>query len=168
MNKQIVIINGSGGCGKDTFVSFCSKYAKVMNYSSVQEIKEIAAQLGWQGGKTDRDRKFLSDLKLLSSDYSDFPYYCICNAIKNFEASDKELMFIHIRDIPEIARLETEFPNIKTLLVRNSNVPVIATNVADANVENYLYNYNINNDGTLEDLDIAAKNFTTLLLGNNI
>lgn len=32
MEKQIIIINGTGGCGKDTFVDFCSKYGKVVNF----------------------------------------------------------------------------------------------------------------------------------------
>ena len=32
-SKQIVIINGTGGCGKDTFVSFVSKYKRVYNFS---------------------------------------------------------------------------------------------------------------------------------------
>ena len=34
MNKNIVVINGTGGSGKDTFVEYVSKYAKVYNFSS--------------------------------------------------------------------------------------------------------------------------------------
>lgn len=30
-NKKIVIINGSGTVGKDTFVDFCRIYANIMN-----------------------------------------------------------------------------------------------------------------------------------------
>ena len=33
MQKQIIIINGTGGCGKDTFVQYVSKYKKVKNFS---------------------------------------------------------------------------------------------------------------------------------------
>ena len=37
-----------GGSGKDTFVEFCAKYAKVMNISSVDKVKEAAKILvGW-------------------------------------------------------------------------------------------------------------------------
>ena len=32
MEKQIVIINGTGGSGKDTFIEFVSKYGKIVNF----------------------------------------------------------------------------------------------------------------------------------------
>ena len=35
MKKRIVIINGVGGSGKDTFVELCAKHTKVINISSV-------------------------------------------------------------------------------------------------------------------------------------
>ena len=63
MDKNIIVINGTGGSGKDTFVEYVSKYAKVYNFSSVDKVKEIAKLIGWTGTKTDKDRKFLSDLK---------------------------------------------------------------------------------------------------------
>ena len=56
--KNIVIINGYGGSGKDTFVEFVSKYNKVYNFSSVDKVKEIAKLIGWNGKKEEKDRKF--------------------------------------------------------------------------------------------------------------
>ena len=47
MNKKIIVINGTGGSGKDTFVEYVSKYAKVYNFSSVDKVKEIAKLIGW-------------------------------------------------------------------------------------------------------------------------
>lgn len=74
MSKQIFVINGTGGAGKDTFVKMVSRqmdkmsnYAAVINVSSVDRIKEAAKIIGWNGGKEEKDRKFLSDLKELSS-----------------------------------------------------------------------------------------------------
>ena len=50
MDKKIVVINGSGGVGKDTFVEFCSEFAKVKNISSVDKVKEAAKVLvNWNG-----------------------------------------------------------------------------------------------------------------------
>lgn len=51
MNKKIIVINGTGGSGKDTFVEYVSKYAKVYNFSSVDKVKEIAKLIGWTGTK---------------------------------------------------------------------------------------------------------------------
>ena len=64
MEKAIVIINGTGGSGKDTFIDFVKKHAKVVNVSSVDFVKEVATLAGWQGEKSKEARKFLSDLKV--------------------------------------------------------------------------------------------------------
>ena len=63
MKKQVFIINGSGGVGKDTFVELVSEnfLLPVMNFSSVDKVKEVARIIGWTGGKSEKDRKFLSD-----------------------------------------------------------------------------------------------------------
>ena len=73
MNEKVkIIINGCGGVGKDTFVDYCRIFANITNISSVDKIKEAAKILGWNGGKAEEDRKFLSDLKLLSTGYNNF------------------------------------------------------------------------------------------------
>ena len=72
--KKIVVINGSGGSGKTTFVSMVKKYASVCEISSVERIKQAATLLGWNGDKTEKDRKFLSDLKFLSSAYNNLSF----------------------------------------------------------------------------------------------
>ena len=74
MNKKIFIINGSGGVGKDTFVELVSEFASIMNFSSVDKVKDIAKEIGWNGTKTEKDRKFLSDLKILTAEYCDMPF----------------------------------------------------------------------------------------------
>ena len=40
MDIMLFVINGTGGSGKDTFVNFISKYAKVFNVSSVDKVKK--------------------------------------------------------------------------------------------------------------------------------
>ena len=62
MDKKIIIINGTGGSGKDTFVEFCSKYANVFNFSSIDKVKEIAKIIGWTGSKSEKDRNAREDL----------------------------------------------------------------------------------------------------------
>lgn len=50
-NAKIVIINGSGGSGKDTFCELCGKYARCEVISSITPIKEIAKSAGWNEKK---------------------------------------------------------------------------------------------------------------------
>ena len=164
--KKIFVINGRAGSGKDTFVNFCSWYAKVENYSSVQPIKEIAASVGWdRAKKSEKDRKFLSDLKQLLARYNDFPFEAIKRKIQDFSDSNKEILFIHIREPEEIARVkelqeEVGIP-IVTLFLDNPRTELITSNESDANVANYTYDVTIRNDGTKDDLERKAENFIT-------
>ena len=162
MKKQIVIINGSAGVGKDTFVNLVSKYVPTMNYSSIDRIKEIAKECGWNGKKTEKDRKFLSDLKILCSKYNDLPMLSMKKNVQKFYNSKNELLFLHIREPIEISNAVILF-NAKTLLIKRNSVKHIITNEADAGVFNYNYNYVIENNGTKEELDNKAKEFVETL-----
>ena len=162
--KNIIIINGFGGSGKDTFVELVSKYNKVYNFSSVEKVKEIAKIIGWNGEKNEKSRKFLSDLKKLTTDYNDMSFNSIKEAINDFKLSDKEIMFIHIREPEEIKRAVLEF-SAKTLLIKREDINKITSNYSDANVENYDYDYVITNT-TLKDLENQAKNFYNLINNN--
>lgn len=155
--QEIIIINGTGGSGKDTFVEYVSKYARTYNFSSVDKVKEIAKLIGWSGAKTDKDRKFLSDLKKLTTEYNDMSFSSIKNAVDKFKNSSDEIMFIHIREPEEIKRAVSAF-NAKTLLVKREGLDLITTNYSDASVENYDYDYIIKNT-TLEELEKSAKEF---------
>ena len=160
MEKRIIIINGSGGVGKDTFIELCSNFTNVKNISSVDKVKEAAAILaGWNGEKDEKARKFLSDLKQLSIDYNDYPLVYIKNQAKEFESNDMQtIMFVHVREISEIEKVK-EAVNAKTLLITNKRVEKIETNKSDANVDKFTYDYYIENDGTLEELKEKAKKF---------
>ena len=163
MNKKIIVINGSGGVGKDTFVEFCSEFAKVKNISSVDKVKEAAEILvGWNGEKDDKSRKLLVDLKQLSIAYNDYPMTYIKNEADDFLANpEQQMMFVHIREISEIKKVK-EILKAKTLLITSSRVEKILTNQSDANVDQYEYDIYMTNDGTLEELREKAKQFVVM------
>lgn len=159
MEKNIIIINGTGGAGKDTFVSFCSEATGVLNVSTVDKVKEAAKILvGWNGEKDEVSRKLLVDLKQLSVDYNDAPTKYICNMAEKFKTSSDKLMFVHIREAVEIEKAK-KLLNAKTLLISNPRVKLITSNDSDGKVNEYNYDYHIINDGTLEDLKNKAFEF---------
>ena len=159
MEKSIIIINGTGGAGKDTFVSFCSEVTGVLNVSTVDKVKEAAKVLvGWNGEKDEISRKLLVDLKQLSVDYNDAPTKYICSMAEDFENSDNNLMFVHIREASEIEKAK-KLLNAKTLLITNPRVKLITSNDSDGKVNEYNYDYYIVNDGTLDDLKNKASKF---------
>ena len=159
LSKQIFIINGSGGVGKDTFCEKCGHYTDVKVISSIELVKHFATEMGWNGQKTPKDRKFLSDLKDLLTRYNDLPFRDIKRKVNEFKQdTDNMFLFIHIREPKEIERAKNEF-NAKTVLVWNKNVSLINSNHADANVYDYTYDVLIDNSGTLEELEHEAERF---------
>lgn len=165
MNNQVFIINGSGGSGKDTFVNLIERNLDtktlLLNYSSVSKVKQIARFIGWTGEKTEKDRRFLSDLKLLTSEYNDMPLNDMKTRVDgfyNFAPYFNKVIFLHIREGIEIAKAVKEF-NAKTVLVKRESVEHITSNMADAGVFDYDYDIIIENNGTLKDLENKAKQF---------
>lgn len=153
MKKLVVVINGAGGVGKDTLCGFAAEEYRVRNISSVDPIKELARMAGWEGEKTDRARKMLSDLKRLFTEYNDLPLRYIREQYEQFLKSDEQVMFVHIREPEEIARfVETAPEQIKTLLITNSNrEPAVYGNVSDDNVALYQYDGTYENKYSLEE-----------------
>ncbi len=165
--KKIVILNGYATAGKNSFVDFCSKYANVHHYSYVDYARNVVAPLcGYTGGKTEKERNFLADLNDILIKYYDLPYRNIRSVAKNFLYNDEEngILFIDIREPKAIKRACDEFKAV-SVFVDNNNVERITSNHADANVRNYEYDYIIDNDGTLEQLEESAKTFVEDLMG---
>lgn len=160
MVKHIYITNGVGGCGKDTFANFLNDFIPVYKYSSIDKVKEIARFCHWDGGKTEKDRKFLSDLKLLLTEYNDLPFRDIKGHAELFLywTNTKDVMLIDIREPAEIERAKREL-GAETILIVNPNIPHITSNMADKNVYEYEYDYKIMNDGTLEDFRKTVEQF---------
>ena len=72
--KRVIITNGYARSGKDEFAKILNDYIGVAKYSSIDCVRNGASEAGWySGGKSDKDRKFLSDLKKLLTDYNDIP-----------------------------------------------------------------------------------------------
>ena len=142
MDKHIFIINGSGGVGKDTFVGLVStqlndmlkKFHTVINFSSVDKVKEIAKEIGWDGKKTEKNRKFLSDLKILTSEYCDMPFESMKSKVTEFmKDEESKFLFLHIREPEEIDRIVKEF-GAKTILIIRDTVKHIVSKIGRAHV----------------------------------
>lgn len=148
-----------GFAGKDSFIDIFSKHVPSMNFSSVNNIKKIATTMGWNGEKDEKSRKFLSDLKDLSTEYNDMPFKTMVATINTFKQhTEYEVLYLHVREIPELKRL-VDYYRAKTLLVKSNRISPIKSNWADANVNNYEYDYIVYNNGTLEDLEKQALEF---------
>ena len=170
---KVVIINGQPRAGKDLFVSLCQKHCTwCLNVSAVDFVKEVASFCGWDGEKTPHNRKFLSDLKDLLTQWNDVPYQKVVNRIGRYEAeveaydfnpNTEAIVFVHSREPQEIARYAREIGAYSLLVRRPSIENEEQSNHADAEVFNYNYDFSIVNDGTIEDLEEKAVAFLMAL-----
>lgn len=168
--KKIFITNGSGTAGKDSFVKAVGKYTSVYKYSSIDLIKDMLETVGVQRApKTEEKRRLYSDIKDILTGYDDIPLKDVTAAVMDFKngSVDADVMFIDIREPNEIARAAKDF-GAKTILIRNPNASKIESNHADRDVENYDYDYIIENDGTLEQLEKLAKLFAQRIINDGI
>lgn len=169
---KVVIINGKAGVGKDAFVTMCKDIlsaGRILNISTVDFVKEVAEFCGWDGTKTPENRKFLSDLKDLLTEWNDIPFKKVCQKVKTWQniwiASgeyDKAVVFIHCREPKEIDKLVKEFEqyDATTLLIRRTAAESVEQiNHADNQVLDYAYGYTIWNDSNLSWLRNEAVVF---------
>ena len=137
MKKTVIVINGQGGCGKDTICTIMSKYYNVKNISTVDPIKAIAKYAGWQGEKGDKARKMLADLKQVFIEYNDLPL----NYVKEEIAKIVNCATVHTITLL-VKRLDKYFER------------KVYGNSADDDVENYNYDFiYCGNNETIEDLE---------------
>lgn len=139
----------------------------IYELSTVDWPKEIAKFCGWDGGKTDKDRLFLSELKKALEKWDDSPNNFVLERIQNLieKAPQKNyLFFVNIREIYNIARFKQLLHkklNLESedLLIKNDNIGLIKTNPADAGILAHNYNYTILNNKGIKELELEADNF---------
>ena len=162
--KPIIITNGMARSGKDTFAGFVNKYVSVFKYSSIDKVKEIARQCGWNEEKDEKSRSFLSELKMLTSKYFDMSFKDVEEKYRAFQDDDRyDVMIVDIREPEEIEKAKRELGAI-TVFIENDRVEQLTSNYGDAHVREYEYDHVIYNNGTLNELDFEAKNFCACIL----
>ena len=173
---QLVLINGMATSGKSTFAQFCIDYAKRKygvngeELSTVDWVKEVARFCGWDGKKTELDRRFLSDLKFALERWDGSPVTSVLDKLKKHPEDESWISFVNCREprnIDEFIQLNMEttgWPCV-TVFVQNDRAPKITSNPADAGVFNYNYDIYINNNSDLIALRQEAERFVDELWG---
>lgn len=167
-----VFINGPATSGKDTFMKMCKKACKgkAKTISLADKPKAALSILGWNGEKTEEFRKLLSDLKILADEKFNMSNQYIQETMKVIEKRKNKplILFVCAREIEDIKNCTTFLDGMGkknvTLLIEREGVDPILSNVADAQVRDYSYEFVIRNDGSLEELQEKASNFVKEIL----
>lgn len=175
---KVIAVNGKPGSGKTTFEFMCKQYAyertdgfnerlEVEIFSSITFVKRVALMCGWDGSKTLKNRKFLSDLKDLLTEWEDVPFNKIVEKVKvleNHPTIGNFILFVDCREPKELARIREELNAITLLIRREGDEDVETSNHADEQVFEFEYDYEIINDKDLEELKKDAYDFMNMLL----
>lgn len=165
--KQVLIINGYPKSGKTEFENIIAKNINSIIYSSITPVKEYAMKyFGWDGderNKTEEWRRFFCELKQMIVEEFDCIYIKIAEKVRELYFNPYcEILMIDSREVEEIERFKNCFQAI-TVFVNSDKCEKITSNDSDANVENYVYDYYIDNNGTLEELEEKALEFINKL-----
>jgi hypothetical protein len=163
------IINGAARSGKDTFVNIFKELLnqkdsdyKILNISSIDCIKKIAINhLGWDGIKNEKGRKFLSDLKDITTEYNDLSFQRVLYEINAFHSvlpNNKHVNFIHCREPEEINKFKQKLENSHPILIRRDTKEKYM-NHADQNVEDYDYDFIFDNNKSINDFRCNILSF---------
>jgi len=158
---KIYIMNGFPGSGKTTFEKCVGNLVKhVSIISTIDPIKKIAYDFGWNGEKDAKGRKLLADLKRAWVTYDDQPFRYIGYELNGIDYDYPDcVVFIDSREPEEIKELCERF-EAKSVLIRRASVEnKDQSNDSDKNVLDYNYDIIIENNGDLGDLALAAENF---------
>lgn len=124
--------------------------------SSVDCIKDLALNLGWNGVKDANGRRALSLLKEATTLFSDYSFNNVQNAIKKL-STDIVAVFIDVREPSEIRKYVEKLDARTIFIERESTIEI--SNEADKNVHQFHYDIIIYNTSSKENLRIAAQNF---------
>ena len=171
---KVVVVNGAPSSGKSLFERLCKEQCSYFRNrsgfdgtktlyvditSTVDFVKEIAYNCGWDGTKTPENRKFLSDLKALLTKWNNVPYEIIKERVENLPKISDWIIFVDCREPEEVQKLKDGM-NATTLLIRRDQAENTQTsNASDANVLEYNYDLTIWNNSDIIDLEKQAENF---------
>lgn len=171
---KVIILNGSGGVGKDTFAEYIGDYilfrkGNYVHTSIIKPIKQIVKNTNlFSANKDEKYRKFLSDLKELTDQYCDYTFRCLKEDFEYcYNKGHDDLFIVDIREPKDIERFVKELTDnynmdkkdIRTVLIENPNVEPIKSNIADASVKEYKYDDVITNSWGKETLRSKAHRF---------
>ena len=175
---KIVVVNGRPGSGKTTFEYIIKKKMSAFceMRSTVDLVKEIAMfYAGWDGNKDLKSRKFLSDLKDLLTKFDNVPFNDIVrykdiwedDMVRYGVAEQPHVLLVDSREPEEIQKFKDELGAVAVLIRRAEVDDEETSNHADANVFDFDYDWVIENNGSLEDLERKTLDFLDLLFDGN-
>lgn len=170
---KVFTMTGLATCGKTTFEKFVDDNSPAFNVnieitSAVKFTKQFATKYcGWMGGKSDIERRFLSDLKDTFERYCDFNRINLAKEIKDAALAGVSAIFIDSREYGDMKWLKENFNAQRVFLRKDSLSGQKHGNHSDDDLESFDYDIYVDNNGSLEDLEKTAIDFIKTYISDN-
>ena len=167
---KVIVVNGVSRSGKDSFIAAVrEKVPVVVTQSTILTVKDALEYFDMIDlrKKGPKERAFLVAVKQAWIEYNDGPYKEVIQVvdelerIHKFNDIDRVLLFVQVREPKEIYKLYTHFiENFFSVLVYRSEAKL---QPGDEGVLNFDYDFDVHNNGSLEDLGKEADRFIQFL-----
>ncbi|MDR1668459.1 MAG: hypothetical protein LBR76_00685 [Oscillospiraceae bacterium] len=161
MKKLAIIVNGKPESGKDFLCDAAIAKFRARKISSIDPILPIAKLGGWDGVKTQKSRKLLSDLKHAFTEFNDLSHQYVLEKYRDFLQSEDSILFVHIRERDQIEAFKQAAEHCVTILIRRPDTERTVGNASDDGINRIAYDYIYDNTHGLTD---AAADFNTFIL----
>ena len=144
---------GLAGSGKDTAAAIVCRKLNHKQLSFATKLKDVCMTLGWDGHKDTRGRKLLQNMGMAFREYN--PNTWIDEVDKTLDRSLHHV-FADVRFANEAEYIKNQLNGVIIRVVRPSLVfTETHQHVSEAGQNQIAVDYNLLNDGSLEDLETA-------------
>lgn len=169
---KLYVCNGHPQVGKTYFMDYCKKYIGLtcLCFSTIDPMKHLLEEVGWDGEKTQKARKALSEMKKILTEFNDYPFQISLKTAKDFAKSIENLgigyneseitVFIDCREPSEIKKFHDA--GARAILITRPNMDSEHqdySNDSDKNVNDFKYDIIIHNDGSKSDFEKKIRSF---------
>ena len=154
---KVIAFLGKEGAGKDTACQCLSQIVPTKRFAFADRLKDIAREIGWNGEKDFKGRRFLQHLGQTAREYKQtiWAEYAV-KQMKALESSNDYVCFAvtDVRFKNELACLRHNFDDVVTIRIvgRQSDLGDNSKDISETEVDNVKVDYTVVNDGTVQDL----------------
>lgn len=177
MKTTIIMVSGKSHNGKGEFSRkleelFSSQTScNIIRCSLSTYIRDITKNdFYWDGVDTPKSRKFMAEVYRLGTEI--YPYHMARRVwerdiLPNLSSNEENIVIVESfreknnYDYFNLLRLASKIDNIITIRINRPNFDQagkeLATHVSETDVDNFMFDYEVLNDGTVEELHIRTE-----------
>lgn len=170
----VVLMNGIGRAGKDSFVEAVSRLCngRSNRHSTIDPVVDLYTKMGWDGDKNATSRDALNKLKGIWIELNDGPTTQVMQLLWVANNTGMVVSFVMVREFSEMMKLKERCAeqgyDVCTMEVRRDKVdiPPIERSFLLSHPSNYAYDFVVNNqtkENYMEDMMTMAKVFLVLM-----